>query len=215
MRTFGKWVLAVGLVATGLSAARSEEPTKKGRIIAEEGAVELMLLRQKSVQDELKLTKEECDKIHTFADGQWAKAEEYHKMDAEKAKGEWEKLGKANEKFVHDTLTPEQHKRLTQIGMQVAGLIWVLDAKVSKELNLTDDQKLKIKEMHKAAHKEYEEAVHAADKAGREAKFEELRKAHRKELLAVLTDDQKAKWKEMAGEPFKGKIHFHDEDAKK
>ncbi len=215
MRTFGKCFLAFGLIAASVGAGRSEEPVKAGRIIAEEGAVELMLLRQTSVHEELKLTKEQVEKIDTFADGQWKKAQEIHKLEPEKAKPMWEELGKANEKFIADTLKPEQHKRLEQIGMHVAGLIWVLEPKVSKALNLTDDQKTKIKEFHKTAHKEVEEVMHSADKAGREAKLEELKKAHRKELYSVLTDEQKAKWKEMAGEPFKGKLVVPDFDAKK
>jgi Spy/CpxP family protein refolding chaperone len=216
MRTFGKWVLAFGLIAAGVGSGRSEEPAKKGgRIIAEEGAVELMLLRQQSVQDELKLSKDQVDQIDAFAEGQWKKAQDIHQLEPEKAKPKWEELGKANEKFIADTLKPEQHKRLEQIGMHVAGVIWVLDPKVSKGLSLTDDQKTKIRELHKAARKEVEEVMHSADKAGREGKMEELKKAHRKELYAILTEEQKAKWKEMAGEPFKGKIHFVGMDPEK
>ncbi|QJW93690.1 hypothetical protein [Frigoriglobus tundricola] len=214
MRTFGKWTLAIGLLVMGVSGVRSEEPTKK-KIIAEEGAVELMLLRQESVQSELKLTKDQVEKIDTFSDGQWKKLQEIHKTGGDKAHAEFEELGKANRKFVHDTLKPEQHKRLVQIGLQVAGLIWVLDPHVSKELAITEAQKAKITELHKAAHKEVEEVIHSADKSKRTEKMADLRKVHRKQLLEVLTDDQKAKWKELAGEPFKGQFHFAELDAEK
>jgi hypothetical protein len=63
--------------------------------------------------------------------------------------------------------------------MHVAGLLWALDPKVDKALNITDDQKKKIKELHKAAHKDTQEAFAISDKAAREAKFEELHKARR------------------------------------
>ena len=212
MRTFGKWSLALGLLAISVSAVRSAETPK---IIPEEGAVELMLLRQKSVQDELKLTKEQTEKIDTFAEMQWKKAQELHKMEGDKSKAEFEEMGKANRKFAHDALKPEQHKRLVQISMQVAGLIWILDPKVSKEINLTDAQKTKILDLHKTAHHEVVEVMHASDKSKRMEKMDELNKAHAKQLMAVLTDEQKTKWKEMAGEPFKGKFHFADMDAKK
>ena len=214
MRTFGKWGLAIGLLVMGVSGARSDEPTKQ-KIIAEEGAVELILLRQESVQGELHLTKEQMEKIDTFADGQWKKAQELHKMAPDKAHAEFEELGKANRKFVHDTLKPEQHKRLVQIGMQVAGLIWVLDPHVSKELAITDAQKAKIAELHKTAHKEVSEVLHSGDKSKRDEKMHELHKLHGKQLLEVLTDAQKTKWKELEGEHFKGKLHFADLEAPK
>jgi len=213
MRTFGKWTLALGLLVMSGSTLLSAQPTK--RIIAEEGAVELMLLRQESVQGELKLTKDQVEKVDTFAEGQWKKAQEIHKLAADKAHAEFEELGKANKKFIHETLKPEQNKRLVQISMQVAGLIWVLDPHVSKDLNLTEAQQTKIKELHKAAHKEVEEVVHSADKSKRMEKMDELRKAHRKQLMDVLTDEQKTKWKELAGEPFKGKFHFAELEGAK
>lgn len=212
MRTFGKWSLALGLLAISVSTVRSADAPK---IIPEEGAVELMLLRQKSVQDELKLTKDQTDKIDTFADGQWKKAQDLFKMAGDKSKAEFEEMGKANRKFAHDMLKPEQHKRLVQISMQVAGLIWILDPKVSKEVNLTDAQKTKILDLHKTAHKEVEDVMHSADKTKRMEKMDELNKMHAKQLMAVLTDEQKTKWKEMAGEPFKGKFHFAEMEMKK
>lgn len=213
MRTLGKWILAVSLIALGGVGVRAAEPEK---IVAHEGAMRFILLRQASVQEELKLTKEQVDKIEKFGDEQWKKAQDVHKLDAAKAKPEWDKMHAENQKFLADTLKPEQAKRLDQIGMHVAGLLWVMDPTVSSALGLTSDQKKKIEELHKAAHKDTEDAVHMTDKAARATKLEELRKAHHKELIAVLTDAQKTKWKELAGDPFKGKIVFvHPGDEKK
>jgi hypothetical protein len=101
VRTLGNLILVVGMIAVYGGSGSSAEP---GHIIAEEGAVRLVLLRQKSVQDELKLTKDQVDKIHTFADGQWKNAEERHKQDSDKAKPEFDQLHKANLKFIADTL---------------------------------------------------------------------------------------------------------------
>jgi len=210
MRTFGKWILVFGLLVTCVSFARSADPANPEKIIPREGAVQLILLCQHSVQDDLKLTKDQIQKIEAFADSQWKKMHEIHKLEPEKAHPKFEDLGKENVKFISETLKPEQHKRLDQISMHVAGLLWALDPKVAQALNLTDAQKQKIKELHKAAHKEVEAAFDMPDKAARHTKFEELRKAHRKELMMVLTDEQKTKWKEMAGEPFKGKLEIAD-----
>lgn len=213
MRTLGKWILTVSLLALCGVGVRAAEPAK---IVAHEGAMRLILLRQASVQEELKLTKEQVDKIEAFGDEQWKKAQDIHKLEPEKAKPEWDKLHTANVKFLADTLKPEQAKRLEQVGMHVAGLLWVLDPTVASALSLTSDQKKKIEELHKTAHKETEDAVHIADKAARTAKLEELRKAHHTALIGVLTSDQKTKWKELAGDPFKGRIIFvHPSDDKK
>jgi hypothetical protein len=211
MRTLGKWLLVFGIFALCGGTARPADPEK---VIAEEGAVRLVLLRQKAVQDELKLDKAQVDKIESFSDEQWKKAQDIHKQGGEQEKAKFEELHKANTKFIEATLKPEQEKRLDQIAMHVAGLLWVTDPKVENALKLTDDQKTKIKELHKAAHKDTE-AIHIEDAAAREAKLKELRAAHRKELYAILTDDQKTKWKELAGEPFKGELHFVSPDAKK
>jgi Spy/CpxP family protein refolding chaperone len=219
MRAMSKWILAFGLVAAAGSAARPAEPEKA---VPKEGAIQLMLLRQKAVQEDLKLTKDQVDKIDTFGDAQWKKAEEIHKMEADKklegdkVKAEFAKLSTANEKFITDTLKADQTKRLDQISLQVAGLLWVLDPKVSKALGITPAQETKIKDLHKAAHTETQAVTHGdLTGAAREAKLDELRAAHRKALMDVLTDDQKTKWKELAGEPLKGKLVFISPNEKK
>jgi Spy/CpxP family protein refolding chaperone len=207
MRAFGTWVSAVGLLTISIGVVRSEE---HDRLVPAEGAVQLMLLRQHDVQDELKLSKDQVQKIDEFAARQWKTAQEAHKMGAEQGKAKFEQLGKENELFIAGTLKHDQMKRLDQISMHVAGLLWVLDPKVEKEIKLTEAQKHKIKELHKQAHKEVEEAIHSSNKEARAAKLQVLRHAQRNLLMGVLTDEQKAKWKELAGEPFKGKLHFEE-----
>jgi len=212
MRVSGKWALALGLVVAPVGSARPADPEK---IVPAEGAVQLMLLRQQSVQDELKLAPDQVQKIHDFADKQWEAAHKAHAAGPEAGKAKFEELGKENEVFIAKTLHRDQLKRLDQISMHVVGLLWVMDPKVSKELGLTHAQKDKIKELHEQAHKEVAAAIHSGDKGGRAAKLAELRGAQRKMLMGVLTDEQKAKWKEMAGEPFKGKLVFDEMPEKK
>src|SRR5437667_325670 len=104
MRALSKWGLTIGLLVVSVGAVRSEEREK---IIPAEGAVQLMLLRQHTVQDELKLTKDQILKVDDFASKQWKTAQEIHKLDPDKAKPKFEELGKANEKFIAETLKPE------------------------------------------------------------------------------------------------------------
>jgi hypothetical protein len=43
----------------------------------------------------------------------------------------------------------------------------------------------------------------------------ELRKLTRKRLMDLLTEPQKAKWKELAGRPFSGEIPFEEPEVEK
>lgn len=206
MRTLGTCALVL-LVPAALPAADQD------RIVPEEGAVQLMLLRQHSVQEELKLSKDQVQKVDEMASKQWKAAQEAFKMKTEQRKTKFDELAKANERFIVDTLKPEQHKRLDQISMQVAGLLWAADPRVARALNLTDEQKQTIKDLHKRAHKEVETIIHSPEKGNRTERLDELRKAGRKQLMGALTDEQKTKWKELAGEPFKGKLLFEELEA--
>lgn len=205
MYTYRKSLLALAVVFLGAAAAR---PADDEKIIAREDAIEVMLVRQKSVQGELKTTPEQNQKIHAFADKQWQKVKAMKGSSESERDREFEKMAKANQEFLQNTLRPEQVKRLNEIAMQVAGLLWVMRSDVASALNMTDEQKQKIRELHREAHKEAQEALRTENQAVAEEKFRDMRQANRRRLMSILTDEQKAKWKEMAGQPFRGELHF-------
>src|SRR5947209_3956940 len=135
MLEFRKWLLvvaALAIVAVGVQPARSVQKEKdkaakkekrKEKLVAEEGAIKIILLRHKSVRDDLKLTDKQADKIRDFGSRQWKKAQSVAEIeDKEKREAQWKTMGKENQKFLRETLTADQRKRLEQIGMQVAGL---------------------------------------------------------------------------------------------
>jgi hypothetical protein len=65
----------------------------------------------------------------------------------------------------------------------------------------------KAHELQEQARKRVEEFL----SSDREAKKDEIEKLHEESkagLMSLLTDGQKAKWKEMRGEPFKGEFQF-------
>jgi Spy/CpxP family protein refolding chaperone len=203
MHTFRKSILALAAVAVWAAPAR---PADDEVVIAEEDAIQVLLLRQKSVQEDLKVTDTEAKKIHEFASKQWKKVQDMKGLSEAERNRKFEAMAQENEKFLKDTLKPEQRKRLNQITMQLVGLLWLRRSDVASALNLTDEQKQKIKALHKDAEHEAREAMRGG-KISRE-KHQEMRMANRKRLMSVLTADQKVKWKEMAGEPFKGQLHF-------
>lgn len=213
MLAFRKWILvvmALAIVATCAQSRPDDKDTKKGKhqakLIAEEGAIEVMLLRHKAVQDELKLTDDQTKKIKEFAAKQWKRAQGVHELEEGKQEETWKEMTKENQKFLTDTLTKPQITRINQIGMQKVGLVWITRADVAKALNLTADQKKKLHEAQKTAHKEMHDAIHTGKDEGRKEKIEALHKAHGKVLFGVLTDDQKATWKKLRGEPFKADL---------
>jgi Spy/CpxP family protein refolding chaperone len=206
MIKFGTWVSAIFAVTV---LAVPAQPADENELIAEEGALEIVLLRQHDVQKDLKLTDVHGKKIHEFATQQWTKVKEIHKLPKGEQDAKYDVLTKENDKFLSDILSPEQRKRLDQIGMQVAGLLWAGRSETASALKLTSDQKKKLQELHKEAHKD---AVAILKEAKDEdAKHEELKKLHetnRKRLMELLSPEQKETWKVLAGPEFKGELHF-------
>jgi hypothetical protein len=218
MRTFWKWALVLAVPAVWAVPARpADEPQRRpgSRMVAEEEAVELILLRQKSVRQDLKLPHEETEKIFEFTAKQYDEAQKIQELPEDQRKAKFDSLWRQDEEFLARHLTPEQRKRLEQISMQLTGLMWVTRPAIALELKLTDEQKQKAREYQKEAGEKVREVIHAENKEGRKEKLAELHKANHDKLLSLLTDQQKAKWKELAGEPFKGEIVFEEPEQEK
>jgi hypothetical protein len=216
MRTFWKWALVLAVpVAWAPTARPADEPARRpgARMVAEEEALELMLLRQKSVREELKIPREDTARIFEFTAKQYEEAQKAHELPEDQRRARFDKLVREDEEFLARHLTPEQRKRLEQISMQLAGLMWVTRPAIARELNLSDEQKQKCRECQKEARDKVMEVIHAENKEGRKEKLAELHKANHDKLMNLLTDQQKAKWKELAGEPFKGEVIFEESES--
>ena len=188
-----------------------ESAQLKTKLVPEEGAIELVLLRHKAVRDDLKLTHREARKIHEFTEQQWKKALEAEELsDAKERDRRYEEMTKEDDKFLEETLTPAQNKRLDQITLQVAGLLWIRQPEVIAELKLTDEQKKKAAKYQEEAKKEMEELLHSPVRRDRHAEMKKLHEASKKRLLELLTDEQEAKYHEMIGPPFKGELRFDE-----
>lgn len=200
MRTL-QWFLVLAVPAVWVAASRPAE-----KVVPEGTTVQLLLLRQKSVQEELKLTPDVTKKIMDFTNKQHDAFVKAIKAGKEEAKQKIKELGNANKQFLKDSLTPEQNQRLVQITLQVTGLHQLSRPEVAKVLKLTKTQKTKIKAIQKEGRKKLAEVVHATNPETRKKLFAELRAETRKKVRAVLTSAQKAKVKKIVGEPFKGDI---------
>jgi Spy/CpxP family protein refolding chaperone len=209
MRTLCKWALVLAVPAVWVAPARpGEEPQVAGAT-----TMRLLLLRQKSVQEELKLTPEVTKKILEFTNKEYAEFQKAQKLSKQKRLNRIEELEQKNKKFLKDNLTEAQRKRLDQIRLQVTGLYQLTRPEVAKALNLTEAQRTKFREMHKEARKKFTEILEEKDREGRNKKLAKLRKEVYKAIGAVLTDKQKAKVKEAVGEPFTGELLFEEADG--
>jgi len=86
MRTFGIAILFSSFLAMSVAIAQDTQ-----KMIAHEEVIELLLLRQKSVQEDLKIDAEKSKKIREFCHKQHEAAEEVHKLPEAEQKGKWQK----------------------------------------------------------------------------------------------------------------------------
>ena len=209
MRTFMKWAVVLLVPAVFGATARPAEPA-----VPEGATVKLLLLRQKSVQKELQLTPETIKKIMDFTHAQSEAAQKTANLGEAARKEAFEKLLKENDKFLTDNLNAKQSKRLDQIMMQFSALTQLTKPEMVRELNLSDEQVKKLKDMRTEARKALSELIEAKERAGKGEKVTKLRDETRTKILAVLTDEQKTKVREMVGAPFEGEIVIEEPDDK-
>jgi hypothetical protein len=109
-------------------------------------------------------------------------------------------------KEVEKILKPEQMTRLRQISRQQGGPAAYLKPENVKDLELTDDQKTKLRSISTELDKDVGELRRSGGKGGftpeTREKIDSLTKEANEKAAGVLTDDQKAKWKTLIGEPY-------------
>lgn len=118
-----------------------------------------------------------------------------------------------------ELLLPEQLKRLKQIALQQQGVQALLTPEVASELGLSEQVSESLKSTAETHQQKVREAIQAAmgdrggqrgpgrgEGAGRGGEMRERMETLRTEgdaaLLALLTDEQKAKFEELKGQPF-------------
>jgi tRNA A-37 threonylcarbamoyl transferase component Bud32 len=170
------------------------------------GWIPLSFLTHKSVQEDLKMT----DLQVKQADAAFQKHSEavQHLRDLPGQPARTQKrleLSKEAYKAAKDILNVDQQKRLRQISLQQQGVRALNNStregtQISEELGLSDDQQGQIRGLIENARKRSRDYSKEADRKI----VEEIEKKLNAMVLAVLTSEQKTKWKEMTGKPFSG-----------
>jgi len=179
------------------------------------------LLTNKSVQEELKVTKEQKEKLDeagkavrekmqkAFQDFQDLKPEERREKFQALQKETTEMLNKAA------NLTADQKKRLAEIQLQqsvrFAGPAAFNSEDIQKRLKLTDEQKDAIKTIAKETRDKIMEETKDLEMQDFRKRIEITQKVNKEamgKVAAKLTKEQKATWTKMLGEPFEVKFEF-------
>lgn len=219
--------LAVLLVADTCSAQGEGGRGRRGGFGGRRGGMmsKTMLLGSSQVQTELKLTDEQKSQIDTisqearenmvasfrgFGDIRDLPEQEREAKFAE-AREKWQAAEKATNEKVAGVLDDAQEKRLAEIQVQAQGPTAFSSEEVAAKLNLTDEQKQKIKDLL-AAQREVREELVGGENLSREerrakfdenrTKLQELSKETEKGIVDSLTDAQKQQWTEIKGAAF-------------
>lgn len=171
----------------------------------------VFLVFRDKVQDELKLSQSQKDKLRSrlsttmqatmefFQSLQGLPAEEREKKHAAyRQKAQDELTG-----FLKQSLTPEQLKRLSQLELQREGAFALGRPEVAQTLQLTDQQKKRfqdlLQELHKAAQPLAREAESGGDPEKIKPKLLKLRQNQAVKIEAILTEGQKKQWRTLLG----------------
>jgi hypothetical protein len=171
------------------------------------GGGPLMLLRMPEVQSELKITDEQKTKLMDVGQKAQASIQELREKLQNAAPEERQKViadfQAEQTKAVNAVLNADQQKRLRQLQLQQEGPIAAARPDVATELKITDEQKTKIQGLMQSMQEQLRQIFQGGAGADARAKVQQLRKETGEKVAALLTDEQKGKWKTMLGAEFK------------
>ena len=214
MKAFGTLALTLGMVASTAGPGRAQPPGDYG---PGRGMGGIVVLRNKSVQQELKANPEQARKLDALFDTLLKEGQQTSMRLREISPGgdrrakflEYQRAQQEGlRKGLAEALKPEQVKRFDQIDVQQAGILAFELPRVREALKLTDDQKAKVQDINREMMVSSRDAGGDFQKDPRAAagKVIAARAQALVKCLAVLTDEQKATWNDLAGEPFVIKV---------
>lgn len=202
-------LVAVALGSLVLSSAAMAQPGGGGfGGFGGRGTSRTALLQEEYIQKELELVADQIEKIKTISTESQAETrklfeglrdlgDEERRAKFQELQGKMTEARDATAKKVNEVLLPHQKTRLDQLvvqsSMRFGGLNGALSREdIAKTLNITEEQKTKLKEVSEKVNKELDE------------KISKLREESRKQvILEVLNSEQRAQFEKMIGEPFK------------
>jgi hypothetical protein len=207
MHTLVRWALTVGALGFLASPAWAQSPGAFGPGGLGGGPFLLMV---PNVQEELKLTPDQTKILPpTVLDITNKYRRELIGLrelsQEERIKKQRELTRAMNDEAKKSlSLTAEQSRRFDQIGLQQRSIEVFGDPEVQARLMLTPEQLGNIRGITTEASERFKEIANSVGNDQKEAmrKIRQLQKDLMAKALTLMTDEQKAAWKELTGEPF-------------
>ena len=174
------------LAAASIARAQNQEARERQLLTLGEPSI----VSRDYIQEELKLSEDQTRKLSEKL------------PDYLKASDAREKLWV----FLQETLNPEQFTRLRQLELQHEGPPALFRPEIAKELKITDEQRNQfmglIQDMQMKIEPLMKEAKSGGNPEEIRPKVIKLRQDCQTTMEVLMSDAQKAQWKEMIGAPF-------------
>lgn len=165
----------------------------------------LVLLRNQQVQQELKLTDQQKQQLEQLGEQWREKMRGLRDLPPEERRQKVEGMRAEVEKQLSQILNEQQMKQLKQIALQVEGYAALERPEIADQVGLTKEQRQKIRDILRQAGEKRREAFQQG-RSDRRAAFQRMREIRQwvdGEIEKLLTAEQKKKWQELVGAPFK------------
>lgn len=214
MNKFLVFVALLGMVATAFAQKTPPHMARRFRFFGADGGSLVQLSIRNDVQKELKVSDEQKTKIadldHRMQSQIIDKMTEMSKDDKltpNEMRGGISAIGEKFAVELADVLTADQKKRLLEVLLQQVGYLAVQREDIQDKLGLSEPQRSQVKQ---AQHDATARLDKIRERMMKEEMSPEERKkisdanieAHKAAIAAALTDEQRAKFKEMQGAPF-------------
>jgi len=204
-----RWMAVTVLTMAVLIPAMAQPPAGRpgGPFGGRLGGPMLMLglLRNQQVQQELKLTDQQKQQLEQLGEQWREKMRGLRDLPPEERRQKGEGMRAEVEKQLATILNEQQMKRLKQIALQVEGYAALERPEIADQVGLTKEQRQKIRDILRQAGEKRREAFQQG-RSDRQAAFQRMREIRQwvdGEIEKLLTAEQKKKWQELVGAPFK------------
>jgi hypothetical protein len=201
-------VLVFGIVLSLIvQAAAQEKQQDKATPIFPQAR----LLTEKPVQEHLKLTPDQTGAVEEYS-RKYKEFANNRNNDKEEREKQEKELDKRAKDLITKILKPEQANRLRELTWQDAGGFSLDYPEIEKAIQLTDDQKDKVKQVKSEHSDSFVSLLRKTSsitvnittgKSDLDDKMELLKKQTSEKLMSLLTKQQLEKWMSMVGEPLK------------
>jgi hypothetical protein len=176
-----------------------------GELTLMQGQEQVFLLRDRGVQDDLKLNDEQRERVNRMIKEQNEQTRQvfrgYSERTPEERREQWLALARAREEAVNAAMTPAQMRRLQELVLQSHGLHAFSEPEVVAELRLTPEQRSQLRAIETELSTGF-----WAGAPGDTRSYDQNRKRLRERTLAVLSPAQLERWQQLMGEPHKGPL---------